>query len=397
MSSTLKILEAADENGVLCTYDKDDNPRVIKAGQNPVKDLMGVFLPAGYPRSVREDYTAYQVYDSLQAFSSTIAGLLSSRAVLQGFGIGDSGSSATTAVLFTVVQECTGRLATILFAHRYGRAIEAECKFYRFFADIVNDSALFLDILSPALPTWPKVLALCGAGMLRALCGVSGGAAKASLSAHFAKNGNLAELNAKDGSQETVISLMGLLAGSLLLQFVHGKQAVMTWMIGLVTIHLWTNYKAVRAVRMRTLNKQRLCIIIDELVRSGRVPTHAEVADRERILTWTCPKVTFASTYPKAKDIHGIDIYSFVGVEYLILRTKKGKVIYLKEHATSWDMVQAWIEAYSGARLDDHKALWKLLFDARWDIKTNALETGRAIRLLIGVKEEDGSHIDFKI
>ncbi|KAF6231172.1 hypothetical protein HO173_010672 [Letharia columbiana] len=46
--------------------------------------LLDVFLPAGYPHSVTRDYMWYQIYDSLQAFSSSIAGLLASRAVLQG-------------------------------------------------------------------------------------------------------------------------------------------------------------------------------------------------------------------------------------------------------------------------------------------------------------------------
>lgn len=41
-----------------------------------------------------------------------------------------------------------------------------------------------------------RVSVLSTAGMLRALCGVAGGSSKASLSAHFAKWGNLAELNA---------------------------------------------------------------------------------------------------------------------------------------------------------------------------------------------------------
>lgn len=48
------------------------------------QQLLDVFLPAGYPQSVTEDYLEYQIYDSLQAFSSSIAGLLSSRAVLEG-------------------------------------------------------------------------------------------------------------------------------------------------------------------------------------------------------------------------------------------------------------------------------------------------------------------------
>jgi Vitamin B6 photo-protection and homoeostasis len=44
--------------------------------------LLSVFLPNGYPHTVSPDYTPYQVYDSLQAFFSAIAGLLASRAVV---------------------------------------------------------------------------------------------------------------------------------------------------------------------------------------------------------------------------------------------------------------------------------------------------------------------------
>lgn len=94
-----------------------------------------------------------------------------------------------------------GRVATILFAHKLGTSLEPECKMYRFAADIFNDSAMVLDCLSPALPKTPRVALLGFSSVLRALCGVAAGSSKASLSAHFAKWGNLGELNAVGGSQ----------------------------------------------------------------------------------------------------------------------------------------------------------------------------------------------------
>jgi hypothetical protein len=89
-----------------------------------------------------------------------------------------------------------GRIATILFAHRLGTALEPECKMYRLAADIFNDTAMVLDCLSPAFPKPFRVLVLGFSSVLRSLCGVCAGSAKASLSAHFAKKGNLGELNA---------------------------------------------------------------------------------------------------------------------------------------------------------------------------------------------------------
>ncbi|KAJ4398489.1 hypothetical protein N0V85_006261, partial [Neurospora sp. IMI 360204] len=139
-------------------------------------------------------------------FFSSITSLLANRAVLEGLGVGDSSSSPTGALILKIAGDTISRIATILFAHRLGTAIEPECKFYRFLADLLNDSAQLLDLLVPALMPYylPKLGVIVGAGVLRSLCGVAANASKASLSAHFALRGNLAELNAKEASQETV-------------------------------------------------------------------------------------------------------------------------------------------------------------------------------------------------
>jgi Vitamin B6 photo-protection and homoeostasis len=200
-----------------------------------------------------------------------------------GIGVGDSHASPTAALLLTVLQESMGRIATILFAHRLGTSLEPECKMYRLAADIFNDAAMLLDCLSPALPKASRVALLSLSSVLRSLCGVAAGSSKASLSAHFATQGNLGELNAvipsfptlrykltfpqKDSSQETIISLMGMLAGSLVVSYISSKWATWTAMIFLLAIHLGTNYLAVRAVCMQTLNRQRANLVFSSLLK----------------------------------------------------------------------------------------------------------------------------------
>ncbi|KAL2810578.1 vitamin B6 photo-protection and homoeostasis-domain-containing protein [Aspergillus granulosus] len=241
-------------------------PWSVKSLQNL---LIDVFLPAGYPHSVSEDYIPYQIFDSLQAFSSSIAGLLSSRAVLQGVGVGNADASPTSALLLHILQDTSGRIATILFVHRVGTALEPECKMYRFAADIFNDLAMVLDCLSPMIPAGvSRVTILSAAGVLRALCGVAGGSSKASLSAHFAKWGNLAEVNAKDSSQETVISLVGMLVGSLVVSHITSFTATWLTLLALLTLHLSLNYAAVRSVQMTTLNRQRANIVFSSALSS---------------------------------------------------------------------------------------------------------------------------------
>ncbi|QQK41702.1 RUS1 family protein-like protein [Penicillium digitatum] len=308
-----------------------------------VSSLSDVFLPSGYPQSVSDDYLPYQIFDSLQAFCSSIAGLLSSRAVLQGVGVGNASASPTSALLLQILQDISGRIATICFAHRVGTALEPECKTYRLAADVFNDIAMILDCLSPGVPAGPaRVIVLSTAGVLRALCGVAGGSSKASLSAHFAKWGNLAELNAKDSSQETVISLFGMLVGSVVISHITSFSTTWLVLLFLLALHLSMNYAAVRAVRMTSLNRQRANIVFSALLASDKslalaleldldsttpappkknwtILTPAQVAEHERIfhrdgaLQWTQHSGTHTVTHHLGSAQIGVSVSTFLG------------------------------------------------------------------------------------
>lgn len=266
-------------------------PSSTSASSSLLMRLMDPFLPAGYPSSVSPDYTRYQIYDSLQAFASTIAGLLASRAVFVGMGVGSEDASVVTTMLLYIAQETIGQVATILFAHRFSQRIEAEVKFYRFFADIVNDIAFILDCLSPGLPVLGRVCTLCVSNACRAVCGVSGSSSKAILSSHFARAGNIGELNAKDGSQETVVGLIGMWAGGLVVSKVQGTVETWCCLIPLLALHLWANWKAVRSVRLTSLNTERAAMLFAGILR-GRVKGLDEIGHEESILglTRTAPR-----------------------------------------------------------------------------------------------------------
>ncbi|PTB63133.1 DUF647-domain-containing protein [Trichoderma citrinoviride] len=251
------------------------------------KAVFDSFLPVGFPHSVSKDYLSYQFFDSLQAFFSTISSLLANRALLQGLGVGDASSSATFALLLTILKDAMSRIATIVFAHRFGLRIEPDAKRYRFLADLFNDTAFFLELYSPYLGSWGKVVALSTGEALRALCGVAAGASKAALSVHFARQDNLAELNAKEASQETAVGLIGLLVGTLVVKTVESHSAVVLLMIVLVLAHLAMNYLGVRSVCMSTLNRQRATILFEEYLKSGKVLSPEQVAQRESIIFWS--------------------------------------------------------------------------------------------------------------
>ncbi|KAI9734720.1 MAG: hypothetical protein M1818_006707 [Claussenomyces sp. TS43310] len=276
-----------------------------------------------------------------------------------------------------------GRIATILFAHRLGTSLEPECKMYRLAADFFNDAAMILDCLSPALPKVSRVILLSFSSVLRSLCGVAAGSSKASLSAHFATQGNLGELNAKDSSQETIISLLGMLAGSLVVSRIASTLATWVSLIFLLSIHLATNYLAVRAVSMRTLNRQRANIVFTTyLVRRGSnhsappsikdcLPDPDEVSQLERIferdgvLRWNGMVVARCSIGVPFKDLLDIlaapnsqtgsykestvivdDILAFFDNEDYIIwydATREQFIIVLKASADTRAQLKSWL------------------------------------------------------
>ncbi|KAK5651577.1 hypothetical protein OQA88_11850 [Cercophora sp. LCS_1] len=421
MSKTIYDIDPA--GAVLCTYTSSEN-ETLRSENTKVplpKALLYAFLPAGYPHSVTSDYLAYQTYDSLQAFASSITSLLANRAVLEGLGVGDSSSSPTGALILKITGDTISRIATILFAHRMGSAIEPECKFYRFLADIFNDAAQFLDLLTPALPYLPKLGVIVSAGVLRSLCGVAANASKASLSAHFAVTGNLAELNAKEASQETVVSLCGMLVGSVVVKMVEEKQTVWALMVLLAGVHLLMNYWAVRSVRMRSLNRQRATMVFREWLDTGKVLTPDQVALRESIL-WKGKGLTSKSgdytgycefaTYGEIRGWRprGYHRYEFEADGYFLGVWHRGgnfiMRIALKEgvknplgpwfdavnHAYHFDSaLKDGLESHYENEMprgyvseDQKNTIFAALRTTGWDLEVNALETRLPIRVRVG-------------
>ncbi|KAI0777349.1 vitamin B6 photo-protection and homoeostasis-domain-containing protein [Trametes elegans] len=271
--------------------------------------LSNVFLPEGYPATI---------WNALQAFCSSLAGLFASRAVLQGktaHGVGNASASATNAIFLSVLQDVYSRLTTVLAAYYFGTSLYPEAKTYRLLADVLNDGAIICDTLSPHLAHFAfsteypffvpvtdsclRIVALCMSGALRALCGSVAGGSKAALTVHFAtageRPGDVGDLSAKDGSKETVLALLGMLCGSVVLHYVHSARTTYMVLFSLIFCHLAANVVAVRLIAMRVFNRQRASIAWSAYRTSFEaeggmkskpaVPNHLAVAREEHIFT----------------------------------------------------------------------------------------------------------------
>ncbi|XP_068024169.1 LOW QUALITY PROTEIN: RUS family member 1 [Melanerpes formicivorus] len=255
--------------------------------------LEELLLPQGYPESVSGDYLQYQCWDSLQALSSSLSGALGTRAVLQAVGVGDGAATATGATLGWLLRDGVGIVTRISFAWLQGSRLDCEAKQWRLAADVLNDVALVLELLAPA---WPRAALplLTLAATTKCIVGVAGGATRAALALHQARRDNVADVAAKDGSQETLVNGAGLLLALLLLPLLDGRPWL-TWaaVLLLLATHLGANLAAVRALRLRTLNRPRLRLSLATALRGGawrgggatfQVPSPDYVNPREPLL-----------------------------------------------------------------------------------------------------------------
>ena len=257
-----------------------------------------MLLPEGYPASVSADYLEYQVWDTLQvttytsssssssqAFASSITGSLATAAVLQEVGVGDAAATPLAATLTWLVKDGAGMLGRIVFAAYAGTSLDHDCKRWRLFADATNDLVMLVELAAPLLPAGLLLPTLCLAGVGRSLVGVAGGASKAAVAQHQALRSNMADLAAKDGSQETLVNLVALCLNLALLPLVSGSLAVTLAMFAVLTcLHLYANYRAVTCLVLPTLNSARLGLVARHLAATGEVLGPAEANRREPVL-----------------------------------------------------------------------------------------------------------------
>jgi len=234
-----------------------------------------VFLPQGYPDSVCDDYYRYQLWDTLQAFCSTITGTLTTQAVMKGVGVGDTAATPFAAAVTWIMKDGMGMVGRITFAWFEGTRLDGDCKKWRLFADILNDMAMALELLLPMFLTYSTHI-LCIATALKSIVGVAGGATRAAITQHQAIRNNMADVSAKDGSQETFVNLCASVVGIIILAIFDEGKFVWHLFTVFTVIHLYANYQAVLSLKMVTLNNARLILLLrtylgTEVVLSPRV------------------------------------------------------------------------------------------------------------------------------
>ncbi|KAI6242245.1 hypothetical protein M3Y99_00266100 [Aphelenchoides fujianensis] len=247
--------------------------------------LAEIFLPKGFPSSVTPDYVEYQTWDTVQAFASSLSGTFATAAVLKGAGVGDETATVLAASLSWVLKDGVGMIGRILFAWIFGTALDADSKRWRLIADILNDLAFCIDLTCSHTERHFFMATVCCSSLMRAIVGVAGGGTRMAVVRHQARRENLADVAAKDGSQETLVGIVSLLTSLVLLPlFDSNPMGVWAMFAALTAVHLGANYAAVCSLQFDIFNESRLRIVARELIETGRLLDVREANRREPLI-----------------------------------------------------------------------------------------------------------------
>ncbi|XP_020574111.1 protein root UVB sensitive 2, chloroplastic isoform X2 [Phalaenopsis equestris] len=275
-------IETSNSTSHICRFDlqghlsvkivNDRRPLIHKL----VESFLSKFFPSGYPKSVNEGYLTYSQFRALQHFSSAALSVLSTQSLLFAAGLRPTPAQATAVswILKDGMQH-----AGKLICSGMGARMDSEPK-----TDVLYDFGTGLEILSPLCPQ--LFLELAGLGnFAKGMAVVAARATRLPIYSSFAKEGNLSDLFAKGEAISTLFNVFGLGAGiqlaSTVCSTMQGKLLVAPL---LSAIHIYSVKEEMRAAPVNTLNPQRTAMIVADFLKTGRVPSPADLRYRENLL-----------------------------------------------------------------------------------------------------------------
>ncbi|OWM72262.1 protein root UVB sensitive 1, chloroplastic [Punica granatum] len=238
-----------------------------------------LMLPEGFPDSVTSDYLDYSLWRGVQGIAAQVSGVLATQALLYAVGLG-KGAIPTAAVVNWVLKDGIGYVSKICLS-KFGRHFDVHPRGWRLFADLLENAAFGMEMLTPAFPhLFVFIGAVAGAG--RSAAGLIQAATRSCFYAGFAAQRNFAEVIAKGEAQGMVSRSIGIVLGIGLANCIGTSTSLsLVSFIVVTSVHMFCNLKSYQSIQLRTLNPYRGSLVFSEYLLSGQAPSVKEVNDEE--------------------------------------------------------------------------------------------------------------------
>ncbi|XP_033230706.1 RUS1 family protein C16orf58 homolog isoform X2 [Belonocnema kinseyi] len=287
-------------------------------------------------------------------------GTLTTHSIMQGVGVGESTATPLAAAITWILKDGTGMIGRIVFTWWKGSVLDAQCKQWRLFADVINDIAMGIELVVPYFSQYSMIV-LCASTGLKSIVGVAGGATRAAITQHQALQGNMADVSAKDGSQETLVNLVASMLGIWIISHLREEFFILLYAF-LVFVHLFANYSAVRALRFHSINENRLSLIMMIYDEEKRIPTPDEVNKLEPVFfTQNLVKAKYGFRIKMGCSFQNVSqvivpnegyiryLSNFIRREKFFACMDVGRNtnwVFLKKEANSTDAIRAYLYSY---------------------------------------------------
>lgn len=244
----------------------DRLPKRLRSAMSTGVDVFSdLFLPRDPTSSVTRDYFPYVKWHFFGSIASSAAGVLSMQSLLYAIGLG-AGSIPTAAAVNWVLKDGLGQFGGVMFASLVNNRYDADPKRWRMASAVALDAAVLVEILTPMFPAYFLPMASI-ANVSKNISWLSASATRAGFHNSFALRENLADITAKSGSQSIAASIAGTGLGILISQLTEASTPhVFGAFMVLSALHLGSLYRGLSCVTLRTLNCQRLHLLIDHFV-----------------------------------------------------------------------------------------------------------------------------------
>jgi hypothetical protein len=248
--------------------------------------LERLLLPEGGSEAVTPDYFRFSFFNFLRSTAAAATGVWATQGLLIAAGVTAGKAAAASAVVNWVLKDGLGRLGCILVAWGVGSRFDDDAKTFFLLGDAAYELGVLVEILSPLCPAFFLPVASAG-NALKSISYMVRIPPRTAILRSFCRKENLGDVSAKSNSQDVVSGVLGIGLGIWATSAIQGsvQRALGFYALAVVFVGLFSKASLAR-LELRTLNRQRLSILLEEFVRDGSVSGPREVNRREQVPTF---------------------------------------------------------------------------------------------------------------
>ncbi len=317
--------------------------KIKKLAKIPITTrLVNIFLPLNYPQSVSGNYHKFAGWLFVNNTCGAFLSVLSTSSLLSALGMIGHEKNLLSGPLNWIIRDGLGQFGGVAFVGFYAKKFDIHMKKLRFYSVVGMQLATFLELLTPFFP-WMFLIVGSAANIVKNISMLASSATRAAINITFCKEGNLGDVTAKSGSQNTLAGLIGTGAAISYL-FTNPSFINLVYMsLPFSFVAMYTNYKSNLYVNSNILCLQKL-----ELWLKSQLSVE-EINNEEKFILPFQSKCFSNLTINSKNPLHLLYLSDYKPLEnqkYFFIVELGHKFLWFEKNATFKDELTAFLNIY---------------------------------------------------